>query len=387
MGADAVQDLRRFLAGFQRKVGHAIVHRQCAGLITHVDGHRVIDGAHSKAAPHRELFGLAVGQHAGLIAVGTVMDVLQRAGAGEHQRHMTVDHHAGGHRLTVPGGRNGRNIAVFYLRQDEQAGKSLLCIELCRHIVGDVQSKAAGHGQAAAQPQMGDVTDLVSGKARVLRGSNAAGSVLFQRTKHDPGQLQKGLCPPLPGHMVGLCNGQNEIFHPVKHPLRHLFPALEPDTQGAAGRQSALRQGGDVLLGGGPRTQRLPLFEQGIQRFATQLVYGTAGDEPRPAVHFHSDLLRRKGGAAGLCQTAVQALGRVGAGGLRLGIPIGKGFVAISIGDGQLFAALLDLQFHLHRHTGALAAVKLTQHGQGLFGQLGVSFAAHTEHGTVDFSV
>ena len=234
---------------------------------------------------------------------------------------------------------------------------------------------------------MGDVADLVPGKARVLRGCNAAGSVLLQRTKHDPGQLQKGLCPPFPGHTVGLRNGQNEVLHPVKRPLRHLFPALEPGAQGATGRQSALRQGGDVLLGGRPRAQHLPLFEQGIQCFPAQLVHGTAGDEPRPTVHFHRDLLCRKGRTAGLGQAAVQALGGVGAGRLRLGIPIGKGLVAVGIDNGQLFAALLDLQFHLHRHAGALAAVKFTQHGQGLFSQFGVGFAAHTEHGAVDFSV
>ena len=142
-----------------------------------------------------------------------------------------------------------------------------------------------------------------------------------------------------------------------------------------------------MLLGGRPRAQHLPFFEQGIQCLPAQLVHGTAGDEPRPAVHFHGDLLCRKGGAAGLCQTAVQTLGGVSAGRLRLGIPIGKGFVAVGIGNGQLFAALFDLQLHLHRHAGALAAVKLTQHGQGLFGQLGIGLAAHTEHGAVDFSV
>ena len=319
--------------------------------------------------------------------MGTVVDILQRASACKHQRHMAVDHYAGGHRLTVPGGRNGRNIAIFHLRQDEQAGKPLLCIELRRHIVGDVQSKAAGHGQATAQPQVGDVADLVPGKARILRGCDAAGGILLQRTEHDPGQLQKGLCPPLPGHTVGLRNGQDEVLHSVKRPLRHLFPALEPGAQGAVGRQGALRQGGDVLLGGRPRAQHLPLFEQGIQCLPAQLVHGAAGDEPRSAVHFHRDLLCRKGGAAGLCQAAVQTLGGVGAGRLRLGIPIGKGLVAIGIGNGQLFAALLDFQFHLHRHAGAFAAVKLAQHGQGLFGQLGVGFAAHTEHGAVDFSV
>ena len=300
---------------------------------------------------------------------------------------MTVDHHARGHRLPVPGGCNGRNIAIFYLRQNKQAGKPLLCIELRRRIVGDVQPEAAGHGQPTAQPQMGDVADLVPGKARVLRGCNAAGSVLLQRTEHNPGQLQKGLCPPLPGHTVGLRNGQDEVLHPVKCPLRHLFPALEPGAQGAAGRQGTLRQGGNVFLGGRPRAQHLPLFEQDIQCFPAQLVHGTAGDEPRPAVHFHRDLLCRKGGAAGLCQAAVQTLGGVGAGRLRLGIPIGKGLVAIGIGNGQLFAALFDLQLHLHRHAGALAAVKLAQHGQGLFGQLGVGLAAHTKHGAVDFSV
>ena len=300
---------------------------------------------------------------------------------------MTVDHHARGHRLPVPGGRNGRNIAIFYLRQNKQAGKPLLCIELRRRIVGDVQPEAAGHGQPTAQPQMGDVADLVPGKARILRGCDAAGGVLFQRTKHDPGQLQKGLSPPLPGHTVGLRNGQDEVFHPVKCPLRHLFPALEPGAQGAAGRQGTLRQGGNVFLGGRPRAQHLPLFEQDIQCFPAQLVYGAAGDEPRPAVHFHGDLLCRKGRAAGLCQAAVQALGGVGAGRLRLGVPIGKGLVAIGIGNGQLFAAFLNFQLHLHRHAGALAAVKLAQHGQGLFGQLGVGFAAHTEHRAVDFAV
>ena len=154
---------------------------------------------------------------------------------------MAVDHHAGGHRLTVPGGRNGRNIAVFHLRQDEQAGKPLLCIELRRYVVGDVQPEAAGHRQPTAQPQVGDVADLVPGKARVLRGCDAAGSVLLQRTEHDPGQLQNGLCPPFPGHAVGLRNGQNEVLHPVKRPFRHLLPALEPGAQGAAGRQSTLR--------------------------------------------------------------------------------------------------------------------------------------------------
>ena len=142
-----------------------------------------------------------------------------------------------------------------------------------------------------------------------------------------------------------------------------------------------------MLLGGRPGSQHLPLFEQGIQCFPAQLVHGTAGDEPRPAVHFHRDLLCRKGRAAGLGQAAVQALGGVGTGRLRLGIPIGKGLVAVGIGDGQLFAALLDLQLHLHRHAGALAAVKFAQHGQGLFSQFGVGLAAHTEHGAVDFSV
>ena len=94
----------------------------------------VLDAPLTLAPMERALVptGLAVGQHAGLVAVGAVVDVLQRAGAGEHQRHMTVDHHAGGHRLTVPGGCNGRNIAVLHLRQNKQAGKPLLCIELRR---------------------------------------------------------------------------------------------------------------------------------------------------------------------------------------------------------------------------------------------------------------
>ena len=143
-GADLCKDRGGLFAGFHREIGGKHVRRDLLLLIPHINRYGVVDGAHAKAAPHRELLRLAVGQHAGLIAVGTVVDILQRAGAGEHQRHVAVDHHARRHRLTVAGRRNGRNIAVFYLRQDEQAGKPLLCIELRRHIVGDVQPEPPG---------------------------------------------------------------------------------------------------------------------------------------------------------------------------------------------------------------------------------------------------
>ena len=142
-----------------------------------------------------------------------------------------------------------------------------------------------------------------------------------------------------------------------------------------------------MLLGSGPGAQHFPLFEQGVQRFPAQLIHRAAGHEPRPAVHLHGDVRRFKGGAAGLGQTAAQALGGVGAGGLRLKIAVGKRFIAVRIGHGELLAALFDLQPHGHRHPGALPAVELPQHRQGLFGQLGVRFAAHAEHGAVDFSV
>ena len=72
---------------------------------------------------------------------------------------------------------------------------------------------------------------------------------------------------------------------------------------------------------------------------------------------------------------------------LRLSIAVGKGLVAVCIGHGELLAALFHFQLHLHRHPGALAAVKLPQGGQGLFGQLGIRFTAHTKHGTVDLAI
>ena len=144
-----------------------------------------------------------------------------------------------------------------------------------------------------------------------------------------------------------------------------------------------------MLVRGGPWAQHFTLFQQGIQRFPAQLVDGAAGHEPRPTVHFHRDILCRcrKGRTAGLGKAAVQALGGVGAGGLRLSVAIGESLIAVGVHDGELLAALFDLQLHLHRHTAALTAVKLPQHGQGLFGLLCICFAAHAEHGAVDLSI
>ena len=73
--------------------------------------------------------------------MGAVVDVLQRAGSGEHQRHVAVDHHARGHRLAVPHRVNGRDVTVLDLGQDEQAVQSLLRIELRCCVVCDVQAK------------------------------------------------------------------------------------------------------------------------------------------------------------------------------------------------------------------------------------------------------
>ena len=389
MGADHLQNFGRFLPAFQREVSHTVVHRQSARLIPHINRYRVIDGAHTKAAPHWELLGLAVGQHAGLVAVGAVVDVLQRAGTGDHQRHMAVHQHAGGHRPAVMSGRNGADVAVLHLGQDEHGAKAVVRVELRGQLVRDVQAKASAHGQAPAQAQVGDIAHLIACKTGILRDRDAAGGILFQLAKHDPGQFQKGLCPPFPGHAVGLRNGQDEILDAVKRPLRHLLPALKPGTQGTVGRQSAQRQGRHMLLGGGPRAQHFPLFEQGIQRFTAQLVHRTARDKPRPAVHFHGDILifHRERRAAGLGKAAVQAFGGIRTGRLRLYIPIGKGLAAVCIGDSELFAALFNLQLHLYRHAAALTAVKFPQHGQGLFGLLGICFAAHAEHGAVDLSI
>ena len=152
------------------------------------------------------------------------------------------------------------------------------------------------------------------------------------------------------------------------------------------GRQGAQGQRRKLHLVHRPRAQGLPLFQQGIQRLAAQLVDGAARHKPRPSIHLHMDLLRREGGAAGLAQASAQALGGVGAGGLRLGVAIGEGLVG-AVGDGQLLAALLDLDLHLHRHAGALPAVQLPQGGQGLLSQLGVGLAADTEHRAIDLSV
>ena len=144
-----------------------------------------------------------------------------------------------------------------------------------------------------------------------------------------------------------------------------------------------------MLVRGRPWAQHFPLFQQGIQRFPAQLVDGAAGHEPRPTVHFHRDVLCRcrKGRTSSLGKAAVQALGGVGAGGLRLSVAIGECLIAVCIGDSELLAALFDLQFHLYRHAAALTAVKLPQHGQGLFGLLCICFAAHAEHGAVDLSI
>ena len=136
-----------------------------------------------------------------------------------------------------------------------------------------------------------------------------------------------------------------------------------------------------------PGAQDLPLFQQGLQRIPAQLVHGTARHEPGAAVHLHIDLFHRKGGAARLGKTALQALGGVGAGRLRFRIAVGKGLVAVRVGHGQLLAALFNFQPELHRHPAALAAVKLTQGRQGLFGQLCIGFTAHAEHGAVDLSI
>ena len=152
------------------------------------------------------------------------------------------------------------------------------------------------------------------------------------------------------------------------------------------GRQSAQRQRRKRHLVHRPRAQGLPLFQQGVQRLTAQLVDGTARHEPGAAIHLHVDLLGRERRAAGLAQAAAQALGGVGAGGLRFGVAVGEGFVG-AVSDGQLLAALFDFNFHLHRHPGTLPAVQLPQGRQGLPGQLGVGLAADTEHRAVDLSV
>ena len=319
--------------------------------------------------------------------MGAVVDVLQRARAGDHQRHMAVDEDARGHRLAVFRRRNGGNIAVLDFRQDQDRVKAVVGIELGRQVVGHIQAEAAGEGQPPAQPQVGDVAGLIPGKPGVLRGRDAAGRVRFQRAEHDAGQLQDGLAPPLAGDPVGLCDGQDQVLDAGKGPLRHLIPVLEPGAEGAVGRQGAQGQRGQGDVVHRPRVQDLALLLEAFQRGAAQLVDGAARHKPRPAVHFHVDLLHRKGGAARLGQAALQALGGVGAGGLRLGVAVGKGAVALVVGDGQLLAALLDLQLHPHRHAGALAAVEFPQGGQGLLGQLRVGLAADAEHSAVDLPI
>ena len=299
---------------------------------------------------------------------------------------MAVDDDTGRHRLAVTSRRDGADVAVLHLGQDEYRAEAKVRIILGREVIGDVEAEAAGHGQAAAEPQVGDVAHLVARKACVLGGRDAAGGVLFQCAEHDAGQFEKGLLPPLAGDAVGLRDGQDEVFHPAERLLRHLLPALEPGAEGAVGRQSAQRQRRKRHLVHRPRAQGLPLFQQGVQRLTAQLVDGTARHEPGAAIHLHVDLLGRERRAAGLAQAAAQALGGVGAGGLRFGVAVGEGFVG-AVSDGQLLAALFDFNFHLHRHPGTLPAVQLPQGRQGLPGQLGVGLAADTEHRAVDLSV
>ena len=88
-----------------------------------------------------------------------------------------------------------------------------------------------------------------------------------------------------------------------------------------------------------------------------------------------------------LARLRLQALGGVGAGGLRLKIAVGKRLVAVGVGHGQLLAALFDFQLHPYGHPGALPAVELPQGGQGLFGQFGVGLTADAEHRAVDLPV
>ena len=62
--------------------------------------------------------------------MGAIVDILQRAGAGDHQRHVAVDDHARGHRLAVLRRGNGRDVAVLDLRQDEDGVQAVVGIEL-----------------------------------------------------------------------------------------------------------------------------------------------------------------------------------------------------------------------------------------------------------------
>ena len=126
---------------------------------------------------------------------------------------------------------------------------------------------------------------------------------------------------------------------------------------------------------------------QGVEDFHGEMDFKVAGTkEGITAIHLHVDFFGRERRAAGLAQAAAQALGGVGAGGLRFGIAVGEGFVG-AVSDGQLLAALFNFNFHLHRHPGTLPAVQLPQGRQGLPGQLGIGLAADAEHRTVDLSV
>ena len=299
---------------------------------------------------------------------------------------MAVHQHAGGDGLAVFLRGDGADVTILGLGQDEHAGKALIGVELGGDLVRHVQAKAACHGQAPAQAQVGDIAHLIARKTRVLRGRNAAGGVFFQMAEHHAGQFEDRLLPPLAGDAVGLRDGQDEILHAGKGLFRHLIPALEPGAEGAAGRQGAQRQGRQGVVLRGPRAQLFPLLQQAVQCFPAQLIDSAAGHKPRSLVHLHVDILGCKGGAARLGEAPLQALGGVGAGGLGFKITVGKGFVG-AVGDGQLLAALFNFQLHLDGHPAALAAVKFPQGGQGLLGQLGVGLAADAEHGAVDLAV
>ena len=75
------------------------------------------------------------------------------------------------------------DVAVLHLGQDEHGAKAVVRIELRGQLVCDVQAKAAAHGQAPAQAQVGDIAHLIARKTGILRGRDAAGGVLFQRPR------------------------------------------------------------------------------------------------------------------------------------------------------------------------------------------------------------
>ena len=90
-------------------------------------------------------------QGGGSAVIFQVLIITSRVG------HIITRGDAGGDRSALVGGRDGADVAVLHLGQDEHRAKAEVGIILGREVVGDIEAEAAAHGHTPAEPQVGDV--------------------------------------------------------------------------------------------------------------------------------------------------------------------------------------------------------------------------------------